>query len=206
MRISPIGVYGAVAELSLPELVDMVTIACLPTHLTSPAISGAAALAAAISAAVQGAPWSGVVEEALSGARAGAQRGNWVYAADIAGRIQNARALLNGARSKTDVARIISDIVGAGEPTTESVPAAIAIADYAHGEPNLAIEISGNLRGDTDTIAAMAGAICGAFSGENAISPKWRALVQQVNQLDVNEWAQRLQRAAFSARPTSAGA
>jgi len=206
MRISPIGVYGALAELSLPELVDMVTIACLPTHLTSPAISGAAALAAAISAAVKGAPWSVVVEEALCGARAGAQRGNWVYAADIAGRIQNARALLNGARSKTDVARLISDIVGAGEPTTESVPAAIAIADYAHGEPNLAIEISGNLRGDTDTIAAMAGAICGAFSGENAISLKWRTLVQQVNQLDVNEWAQRLQRSASNARPRSARA
>jgi ADP-ribosylglycohydrolase len=141
------------------------------------------------------------MEEALRGARAGAQRGNWIYAADIAGRIQNACALLAGARSKTEVVRLISDIVGAGEPTTESVPAAIAIADYAHGEPQLAIEISGNLRGDTDTIAAMAGALCGAYSGENAISLEWRTLVQHVNKLDVNEWAQRLQRTASTPRP-----
>jgi len=203
MRISPIGVHGALAGLSTSELVDMVTTACLPTHLTSPAISGAAALAAAISAAIKGAPWREVMEEALRGARAGVTRGNWIYAADVAARIQYARTLLVGAVTKADVVRLISDVVGAGEATTESVPAAIAIADFAHGDPQLAIEISGNLRGDTDTIAAMAGAICGAYAGERAIPLKWRTLVQQVNKLDVGQWAERLHRVASAHRAAS---
>jgi ADP-ribosylglycohydrolase len=203
MRISPIGVHGALAGLSPSELVDMVTTACLPTHLTSPAISGAAALAAAISAAIKGAPWGEVMEEALRGARAGVTRGYWIYAADVAARIQYARTLLVEAVTKADVVRLISDVVGAGEATTESVPAAIAIADFAHGDPQLAIEISGNLRGDTDTIAAMAGAICGAYAGEKAIPLKWRTLVQQVNKLDVGQWAERLHRVASAHRSAS---
>jgi ADP-ribosylglycohydrolase len=192
MRIAPIGVYGALAGLSIEELADIVTAACLPTHNTSPAISGANALAAAISAAILGRDWDHVMEQAIEGAKAGQRRGNWIYAADVAARIDHARRLAAGARSKAELVRLISDIVGAGEPTTESVPAAIAIADYAKGDPRLAIEISGNLRGDTDTIAAMAGAICGAFAGEAAFPAEWRTLVSEVNGLDVNRWAERL--------------
>jgi ADP-ribosylglycohydrolase len=86
----------------------------------------------------------------------------------------------------------MSDVVGAGEPTTESVPAAIAIADYAGGDPARAIEISGNLRGDTDTIAAMAGAICGAYAGDEALPKAWLDAVAQVNGLDIAAWAGRL--------------
>ncbi len=198
MRISPIGVYGALADLPFEELMKVVAIACLPTHATSPAISGAAALAAAIAAAIKGASWNEVMNESLRGARAGVLLGKWIYAADIACRIEYARTLVAGAHSKSEVAILISNIVGAGEPTTESVPAAIAIADYARGDPHVAIEISGNLRGDTDTIAAMAGAICGAYAGENAIPLEWRNLVAQVNKLDVADWARRLKNVAVS--------
>jgi len=42
------------------------------------------------------------------------------------------------------VVRLISDVIGAGEATTESVPAAIAIADHVRGDPQRAIEIAGN--------------------------------------------------------------
>ena len=196
MRISPIGVYGAIAQLSLDDLAKVATIACYPTHATSPAISGALALAAAISAAIQGATWEQVMQASVDGARVGLKCGNWVYSADVATRIEHARMLVAGARSKSELVHIISDLVGAGEPTTESVPAALAIADYAKGDPHLAIEISGNLRGDTDTIAAMAGAVCGAYRGEEAIPQDWRDLVAKVNGLDVADWSARLHRAA----------
>jgi ADP-ribosylglycohydrolase len=199
MRISPIGVYGALADLSHTELLEVVRIACFPTHATSPAISGAAALAAAIAAAIRGGTWNEVMDEAMRGARSGVRLGKWIYAPDIASRIQYARDLIARAPSKAEVATLISDVVGAGEPTTESVPAAIAIADYVRGDPRQAIEISGNLRGDTDTVAAMAGAICGAYAGELAIPAEWRKLVAQVNNLDVSDWVNRIKRVA---RPT----
>lgn len=196
MRISPIGVYGALAGLSLDELADLVAIACTPTHATTPANSGATALAAAIAAGVSGGKWEEVMAAAVSGAKAGERRGKWIYAADVAARIGLARQLAASARSKTEVAALISESVGAGEPSTESVPAAIGIADFAAGDPHLAIEISGNLRGDTDTIAAMAGAVCGAYAGENAIPRQWRDLVEKVNKLDIGLWAERLAAAA----------
>ncbi|MFT3820781.1 MAG: PfkB family carbohydrate kinase [Rubrivivax sp.] len=196
MRIAPVGVFAALAGLSLDELVDQVVVACVPTHATAPAIAGAAAIAAGVAAAVEGASWEGVIEHALAGAAAGATRGRWVYAADVAARIRHARQLLAGVSSPAEVARLISDVVGAGEATTESVPAAIAIADHVRGDPQRAIEIAGNLRGDTDTIAAMAGALCGAHAGEAAIDRGWRERVGRVNALDIDAWAQRLERAA----------
>ena len=110
---------------------------------------------------------------------------------------QSMRQLAARARSKTEVATLMSEIVGAGEPSTESVPCAIGIADYAAGDPQLAIEIAGNLRGDTDTVAAMAGAVCGAFAGEDALPQAWRDLVAKVNNLDINRWAERLMAAAL---------
>jgi len=196
MRIAPIGVYGALAGLSLEQLADVVAIACMPTHATSPANSGATALAAAIAAGISGGSWAQVMTAAAAGAKAGERRGRWIYAADVAARIGLARQLAAGARSKTEVATLMSEIIGAGEPSTESVPAAIGIADYARGDPQLAIEISGNLRGDTDTIAAMSGAVCGAFAGEDALPRAWRDLVAKANNLDINRWAERLTAAA----------
>lgn len=193
MRISPIGVYGAVAGLSPEQLAGLVTTACMPTHNTSPAISGALALAAAIAAGIDGKSWEEVMDASVAGARLGAEYGNWVYAADMAARILLARRLASQASSKLEIARLMSEVVGAGEPTTESVPAAIGIADFARGNPALAIEIAGNLRGDTDTVGAMAGAVCGAFAGASALPAEWRSIVEATNGLDARQWSQRLQ-------------
>jgi ADP-ribosylglycohydrolase/sugar/nucleoside kinase (ribokinase family) len=192
MRVSPIGVYAGLQNRSLEELVDVVETACLPTHHTGVAIAGAAAVAAAIAAAVQGKGWEDVMSAAVEAARIGATRGAWIYSASVADRIVHARRLAAGARSDQEFVHIISDIVGAGEPTTESVPAAIAIADYAGADPARAIEISGNLRGDTDTVAAMAGAICGAYAGIDALPSEWVELVSGVNKLDIASWSARL--------------
>lgn len=197
MRIAPVGVFAGLKSLPLDRLVDAVEIACLPTHHTGPAISGAAAIAAAVAAAVAGWRWDEIMDATVEAARAGVTRGAWVYSADVAERILHARSLTAGASSDQDVARLISDVVGAGEPTTESVPAALAIADYAGGDPARAIEISGNLRGDTDTVAAMAGAVCGAFAGLDALPAAWIETVAHVNGLNIADWAERLRRCAL---------
>lgn len=197
MRIAPIGVYAALRGLQGEALVDVVATACWPTHATGPAIAGAAALAAAIAAGIAGLGWSEMMRHAEAGAELGARRGSWVYAASVAARIAAARRLVAGIASPQEVARLVSDVAGAGEPTTESVPAALAIADWAGGDPRLAIEVAGNLRGDTDTIAAMAGAVCGAFAGETALPSEWRRLVATVNGLEVAAWSARLEAVAL---------
>ena len=111
---------------------------------------------------------------------------------NIAVRIEHALELAKTCKSAKDLVALISNNIGAGEPTTETIPAAMAIADFANGDPALAIEIAGNLRGDTDTIAAIAGAICGAYAGDEAIPAVWRELVADVNGLDFEQWLGRL--------------
>jgi ADP-ribosylglycohydrolase/sugar/nucleoside kinase (ribokinase family) len=196
MRIAPIGIYCSLRGLSIDGLITAVVTACQPTHATSPAIAGASAIAAAVAAGIEGCSWKDIMARSIVGAKLGAQQGRWVYSADIAERIAYGQRLLVGKHSKSAVASLVSDIIGAGEPTTESVPAALAIADYAHGDPETAIEIAGNLRGDTDTVAAMAGAVCGAYAGFSALPATWRQLVSGVNQLDFGVWAGRLDRVA----------
>jgi ADP-ribosylglycohydrolase/sugar/nucleoside kinase (ribokinase family) len=199
MRISPIGVYAGLRAMSLEALVDTVEVACLPTHHTAPAISGAAAIAAAIAAGIQGSNWKEMMSYAVEGARAGARRGAWIYSADVAERILHALELASKQRTDRDLVKVISNVVGAGEPSTESVPAALAIAHYAGGDPARAIELSGNLRGDTDTVAAMAGAVCGAYAGDRSLPTPWLEIVSHVNSLDFERWADRLARCARAA-------
>lgn len=196
MRISPIGVLAGLRGLSLDQTADIVETACWPTHATSPAISGALAIAWAIVAAFKGGSWDDIRDASIAGAKAGAERGHWVYAPDIAKRIEEACRLAAGCSSKEELCEMISDVVGAGEPCAETIPAAIAIGDFAKGDPALAIELAGNLRGDTDTIAAIAGAICGAYAGLGAIPQKWITQVEDTNNLSISAWADRLARSA----------
>ncbi|MGC7559423.1 ADP-ribosylglycohydrolase family protein [Pasteurella sp. PK-2025] len=81
----------------------------------------------------------------------------------------------------------IYDIVGTGVQIIESVPAAIALAYYAQ-DPNVCSYLCANLGGDTDTIGAMATAICGAFTGLSQFNPEWRALLCTQNDIDFDAY------------------
>lgn len=199
MRIAPIGVFGALKSVDMTGLIDLVERACSPTHNTAPAISGSAAIAAAVWAATNGARIDEIVEQSMLAARQGADRGNWIYCPEIGDRIALACELIEKAGDEREAASIISRLVGTGEPCTESVPASIAFAFWAKGDPEVAIRVAGNARGDTDTTAAMAGAICGAYAGADALPDEWKALIAKVNDLDVGAWLDKLKRAAATA-------
>jgi len=193
MRVAPIGVVAGLRALSTKAMIDLVEVSCIPTHFTSPAISGAGAVAGAIAAAVRGESWQAVIDGAVAGATEGETRGNWIYAPGIADRIRLGLDLAERCATAKEFTQVISQVVGTGEPCTESVPAAIAAAHFAKGDPRLAIELCANTRGDTDTTAAMAGGICGAFAGWQPLPEAWRSLVGRVNKLNVAGWADKLE-------------
>ncbi|RVB37592.1 ADP-ribosylglycohydrolase family protein, partial [Mesorhizobium sp. M7A.F.Ca.CA.004.05.1.1] len=64
-----------------------------------------------------------------------------------------------------DAIRLITDLVGTGVASQESVPAAFAVLEVARGDPWQAAIISANLGGDTDTIGAIAAGMAGACTG-----------------------------------------
>jgi ADP-ribosylglycohydrolase len=166
MRITPVGITAS-ADRLLP-LVDAVQQASMVTHNTSVALAGASAVAAAVSAGLAGADGiAGVTKVAEAAARLGAQRGHWVAGADVAARIRWAAELAAG-QAPENAAEAIYSLVGTSLATQESVPAAFAVLSAVPDDPWRACLLAASLGGDSDTIAAMAGAVGGAVHGLSA--------------------------------------
>jgi ADP-ribosylglycohydrolase len=189
MRIAPVGI--AVRPGEPEKLIDAVQEASLVTHNTSVALAGAAAVAAAVSAGLSGTAATGAervamaTDAAVDAAALGAERGHWVAGADVASRIRWAVALVAERRppgkffplaaagpasgpSRNEAAELIYALVGTSLATQESVPAAFAVLSAVPDDPWEACLLAASLGGDTDTIAAMAGAVAGACHGVSA--------------------------------------
>jgi ADP-ribosylglycohydrolase len=192
MRIAPVGL--TVAADNLTSLVDAVQQASLVTHNTSVALAGAAAVAAAVSAGLSSTAAAGpervaaATDAAVAAAALGSERGHWVAGADVAARIRWAASLVLGrpepgmiypffgtsqasGPSEAETAEVIYSLVGTSLATQESVPAAFAVLNAVPEDPWEACLLAASLGGDTDTIAAMAGAIGGAVHGLSAFPP-----------------------------------
>jgi ADP-ribosylglycohydrolase len=182
MRIAPVGI--AVAPDDLGALVDRVEEACLVSHATSVAIAGAAAVAAAVSAGVDGQPLAVAVPLAIRAAHEGARRGTWVAGGDVGARIAWVLELTAAQEPGPAVTKLVA-LIGTSLATQESVPAAFGVLALHPDDPWAACCEAAGLGGDTDTIAAMAGAIGGAVHGPAAFPADAVATVLAVNGLDL---------------------
>jgi ADP-ribosylglycohydrolase len=166
----------------LPQVVEV----CLPTHGTSVAISGAAAVAFAVAQALSEAPClEGIIAAAEEGARSGRQQGVWAWGTALEKRIQLALRLVAENPQPEQALAALSDYVGSGMLVAESVACAFGVVVLAKGDPMQAIHFGANLGGDTDTIAALAGAICGAWRGAASLDRDMLLQVEEVNQMDL---------------------
>ena len=188
MRIAPVGIAVPIAlhdppEARLSTLVDHVVTASSVTHNTGVALAGAAAVAAAVSAGVSGATVAEATTLGIQAARLAAGRGHWVAGADVAARIEWATGLVTGraqadwesgwkSGGEAETAGLIYTLVGTSLATQESVPAAFAVLAAVPADPWRACRMAASLGGDTDTIAAMTGAIAGACHGAGSFPPE----------------------------------
>ncbi|GHJ36748.1 ADP-ribosylglycohydrolase family protein [Streptomyces sp. TS71-3] len=189
MRVTPVGI--ATRPEPLAALVDRVVQSCQVTHDTTVGIAGACAVAAAVSAGIEGAGLDDAIAAAVAAARAGARRGHWIAGADIAARIEWACGLVRG-RAPGEALDLISDLVGTSVASQESVPAAFAVLALTGGDPWEAALTGANLGGDSDTIAAMAGAVAGAVHGLAALPADAVRTLRDVNSLDLEPLTVRL--------------
>lgn len=89
------------------------------------------------------------------------------------------------ATSLEDALRRIEASVGNSVMMVESAPAAVGIFVAVYGDP-LECAVGGtNIGNDTDTIAAMAGAMAGALRGIDAIPQEMMATILDVNEEDM---------------------
>ncbi len=182
MRVTPVGI--AVASTDLVDLVDRVEEVSRVSHNTGVAISAASAVATAVSAAIDGADATEAIGLAVDAARIGAERGFWVAAADIGARIRLAVDCADPTDIDGSLTRLY-EVVGTSLASQESVPAAFGLLALYPGDPWEACLAAASLGGDSDTVAAMVGAMSGSLYGVDAFPASARRIVARVNSLDV---------------------
>ncbi len=190
MRVTPVGIARPIDDLE--GLLRAVVDASGVTHNTTLALAGASAVAAAVSAGVGGASLDDALQAGLSAARLGRNHGSWVAGADVAARIEEAFA---GVRDLADDELIpfIRNVIGTSIATQESVPAAFAVLRAA-GEEGAwrACLRAASLGGDSDTIAAITGAIAGACQGIGAFPEEALHVVTAANNLELEPLCKQL--------------
>ena len=179
MRAAP---CGLVHPGDVEAAVGLAWLTSRPTHDTQVAAAAAGAVAAGVATALR--PGAGVAEVteacvlgAALGNGLGVRHGRTVALPRVSDRIELA---LDEARAAPDLDTALARIeaaVGTSMLAFESVPAAVAVVAATGGDPLEAVRAGVRLGGDTDTIAAMAGALAGALHGHAALEPEDRALL-----------------------------
>ncbi|MGF1863085.1 ADP-ribosylglycohydrolase family protein [Photobacterium profundum] len=187
MRVSPLGCL--MPTCSLDDFIEQVWLASSPTHKSDVAIAGATVIAWAVSKAVDGVTWQTISDQLPAIANAAQTKNITTFSASMGARIELALSVARENIGVESAMQKIYDLVGAGTSTIESVPAAIAMVELAGTDPNRCAILCANLGGDTDTIGAMATAICGAINGINSIDPDLKAQLDAANQLDFTKYS-----------------
>lgn len=187
MRVSPLGCL--LPPGNLDDFIDDVALASSPTHKSDLAVAGAVVVAWAISRAIDGECWQTIVDSLPAVARHAQEKRVTTFSASLAARLELALNIVRSASGTESASEQLYQVVGAGTSTIESVPCAIAMVELAQGCPNRCAILCANLGGDTDTIGAMATAICGALGGISSIDPALKQQLDEVNQLDFSRYA-----------------
>ncbi len=186
-------VVGLLNHRQPERLIQDVVTACLPTHGTTAAISGAMSVAMAVAEACQeNATLESILAAGKQGAVEGRKHGAWAWNTPLEKRIELAERIVKENNEPKAALRVLYEYVGVDITVSESVAAAFGVALLAHGNPMKAVVYGANIGGDTDTIAAIAGAICGAWKGIHAIDSGILSTIENVNGLALAAEADRL--------------
>ena len=160
MRVSPVGIAFSLNTAD-DALARAVHASCLVTHDTRQGFEAAGLIAATVSAAIDGADAGSALEAALDFVVAHPQEGHWTEKASVTARTRLALETTRGLQGDA-LADHLRDYVGTSVESAESVPCALVVVREFARRPLAGLCFAAELGGDTDTIAAMAGAILGA--------------------------------------------
>ncbi|AWY43427.1 ADP-ribosylglycohydrolase [Pseudomonas putida] len=185
MRITPVGIAANVADPL--RFIDAVIQACQVTHNTTLGISSAAAVAAVISAGINGMELGQALSLGQQIAQQAQSHGHWVAGGKIASRISWARTISVDS-DKAMLADLLYDVIGTSVASQESVVVSFALAQQVAIREMTAFEslcMAASLGGDTDTIAAILGAMLGACLGLESWPTAMIDKVKAVNDLQL---------------------
>ena len=187
MRITPVGILNAgnpeQAALDAAKL-------CLPTHGSNRAMAGAGAVAAAVAEALRD---NSTLDSVLDAARRGAviaeKEG---YHKGESHLLSMTDEMLKLSAETADDGAFLAEVFRRIEYSMDcedNVAVVLAFFYRCGGDPMHAARLGANLGGDTDTIGALAAAICGAYSGTAKLDMDMIREIEQVNHADFKEKA-----------------
>ncbi|MHA7848535.1 ADP-ribosylglycohydrolase family protein [Serratia sp. D1N4] len=194
MRVAPIGCLMPSADL--PRFIDAVRLSCSPTHKSDIAVAGAFTVAWAISRAIEGADWATIKQELPERVEQVQQQQITTFSPSLSRRLVWALECATKASALPEAEALaeLYHTVGAGMDNIESIPMTLALVELAGTDPQRCAVLAANLGGDTDTIGAMATAICGALHGIGAFPAEWIDTINHANQIDFQPYAAALTR------------
>ncbi|MGW2345247.1 ADP-ribosylglycohydrolase family protein [Streptomyces sp. NPDC001661] len=191
MRVTPVGIAFSHVPGDTDAFLDRVVESCQVTHDTTVGIAGASAVAAAVSTGIAGGTLDDVFEAAVTASAAGSLRGHWIAGASVSARIAAVRDLVAGLDETAALDRIDA-LIGTSVASQESVPAAFAVLAVTGGDPWRSALLAANLGGDSDTIAAIAGAIAGSVHGLSGLPADAVRTLRDVNGLELEPLTRQL--------------
>lgn len=167
-------------DQTMDQLRENVRAALLPTHNTSEALEAAGCYGAALLTAINSGTVAEVIEAALENGPLTEALAPWRgCAASSAARIRAAAGW--GRLPDGELFHRLYDLWGTGLPSADVCGAVFALFLAAEGSAYRAISLGASLGGDTDTIAALAGALTAAQAGHADIPDHIAGPVRAVN-------------------------
>jgi len=188
MRSPAPAIYSVLRHQTEQELAGDVYACLVATHNTSQAMEAAMAYAYALVRALRGASIDDIISDALRGAMAGRNLAPYeACAASTHDRILFLRSTLGQSRfGVTEFLDYIYGVMGTSLASEDVAAAVFALFIYTEGDAWKAIRLASSLGGDTDTIAALAGALCTAYAQSSDIPDEVKETVVKVNNLDIH--------------------
>ncbi|HYP45091.1 MAG TPA: ADP-ribosylglycohydrolase family protein [Propionibacteriaceae bacterium] len=200
MYVAPVGVVNAANPAgAYAEAIDLAG-----AHQSSYGREAAGVFAAAVAAALTP---GATIELAVDSALALAHDGTRAALAAVVGAVRALPADAESRRVREALRAAIRpyDTVGddyrapamdARRPSRtksiEELPVALGLCLAAGGDFSAAVLGAVNYGRDADSIATMAGAVCGAIGGAAVVPAEWVSAVEQASRLDLNEAADQL--------------
>ena len=185
MRVTPIGILnaGSPAQAALDAVV-----LCIPTHGTNIAAAGAGAIASAIAEALSDeSGLESVIQAAREGSAAAEKLGYYKRPCKLLPILDELLELSALEKNEQHFLQRVFEKVGFSMESDVVIPVILTFFRRFEGDPMQAIRASANLGGDTDTIGALSGAICGAFSGVKGLDMEMVREVEQINGVNLRE-------------------
>ena len=155
MRVAPVGLFYN----DLDDVESNAALSSMPTHNSKTSIAGAVAVAIAVRCAHDGEDCADIISEMCARTSK--------YDAGLAEKIRLSFELRNN-----DPDEVFSEL-GTSYLAIDTVPCAFYCFTRHFEDPESAIIEAVNAGGDTDSIACITGALCGALYGSESFPARW---------------------------------